>query len=141
MFTNINWKIIAKITVGLPRTPLLNSGQALLVLAMTVITYLSLTPVLAYGLTQDESIDLAMGVLEGPVYRRILIPPGTQEGAPLFPTYKQEPPATQEDFRPIPEPIVTPLPEPKPKEPEPPPIPEPKPKKPEPPPIHVFHSP
>jgi len=139
MFTKINRKIVKKIlgresslrgverqsnpiTLRLPRT--------LRMLAMTVFALLFFMPVFAYALSQDESIDLAMGTLEGPVFHKILIPYGTQEGAPPFPPYKQQPPAAQQDFRPKVEslPIITPRPEPEP-EPEPEPTPPPPPPK------------
>ncbi|MEK6693410.1 MAG: hypothetical protein AABY44_08295, partial [Nitrospirota bacterium] len=53
---------------------------------------------------------------------KVLMPYGTQEGAPLFPIYKQQPPAAQQDFRPpAPAPVpatptttTTPEPEPEP---------------------------
>jgi hypothetical protein len=77
---------------------------------------------IALAMSLDERIDLAMNAIEGPVFHKTLVPYGTQEGAPLFPIYKQQPPAAQQDFRPPPPPpapiVVTPAPEPEP-EPEP----------------------
>ncbi len=79
---------------------------------------------------QDAQIDLALGALEDPLLQRTLFPPGTQEGAPVFPPYKQEPPAAQTDFGGPPMPVPPPLPpKPEPPTPEPPapPIPTPEP--------------
>ncbi len=78
---------------------------------------MSLIPAsIALAMSLDERIDLAMNAIEGPVFHRTLVPYGTQEGAPLFPIYKQQPPAAQQDFRPPPPPppapVVTPAPEP-----------------------------
>jgi hypothetical protein len=51
------------------------------------------------SLAADEAVDTALGSLQDPVVQRALIPPGTQEGPSLFPPYRQQPPAAQEDLR------------------------------------------
>ncbi len=51
------------------------------------------------SLAADEAVDAALGAFQDPVVRRALIPPGTQEGPSLFPPYRQQPPAAQEDLR------------------------------------------
>jgi hypothetical protein len=52
----------------------------------------------ARTLSPDEALDVALGSLEEPIGQRAPVPPGRQEVAPLFPPYKQQPPAAQEDF-------------------------------------------
>lgn len=68
--------------------------------------------IFAQTMTLDESIDMVLGALESPNVQRLLVPPGTQEGAPVYPPYKQEPPAAQSDFRPKPAPLPIPTPTP-----------------------------
>ena len=64
--------------------------------------------VLAQSRTADEVIDVALGALEEPLrpWRpgvSTLVP-----GAPVWPPYKQEPPAAQRDFRVLDSPAVPP---------------------------------
>lgn len=84
-------------------------------LLLTGALFACVLPELAFAKdnTMDESIDVSLGALESPIFERLLIPPGTQEGAPVTPPYKQEPPAAQSDFRTKP-PIVLPPPPPPP---------------------------
>jgi hypothetical protein len=49
-------------------------------------------------LSSDESIDVALGALEEPTLQRAPVPFDRKEIAPLVPPYKQQPPASQEDF-------------------------------------------
>jgi hypothetical protein len=51
------------------------------------------------GLSADETLDLALGALEGPAVQRVLVPPGSSEGPAVFPPYQQQPPAVQGDLR------------------------------------------
>ncbi|MBI5379941.1 MAG: FecR domain-containing protein, partial [Nitrospirae bacterium] len=99
------------------------------------------TNVDSLSFTLDVAVDLALGAIEEPIVQRMLIPPGSQEGAPVYPPYRQEPPAAQEDFggppMPTPPPPPSPLPPPEPGPPPPPepgPLPPPEPGPPPPPP-------
>jgi hypothetical protein len=93
-------------------------------------------PALAQTRTADEVIDVALGALEEPLrpWR-----PGTSTlvpGAPVWPPYKQEPPAAQRDFRLLDSPAALPpsagVPPGAPPTPEPPKPPKPCPKPPKP---------
>ena len=89
-------------------TKIININQKVFIV-LIVFTCLSLITLTADAMTsQDEAIDISLGALEGPISFRILIPPGSQEGASLFPPFKQEPPASQQDFRQLIGPVLTP---------------------------------
>lgn len=64
----------------------------------------------AVSRSADETIDVALNAIEGPVLQPFTVPPGGRRGIPPFPPYKQEPPAAQRDFRALTSPTSVPPP-------------------------------
>ena len=62
---------------------------------------------------ENQALDVAMQVLEPPVWQPVFFPPRTWKGEPFNPSlYRQQPPEAQQDFRPesvpsTPAPVVT----------------------------------
>lgn len=79
------------------------------------------------SLQPNQAIDRYLDSLYGPIWQPVWFTPADKLGNdPAAPIYKQEPPDSQEDFRPPPPVVVIPTPEVKPK-PKPAPKPEPEP--------------
>jgi hypothetical protein len=79
-----------------------------LVLVAVLIPGLVVPPVRAQTRTADEAIDVTLGALEEPLRPSLAGAGVIVPGAPIWPPYKQEPPAAQRDFRLVDSPAAPP---------------------------------
>jgi hypothetical protein len=64
----------------------------------TVVT--NVTASSSNSVAADVKIDKALKALNPPVLQPVLYPPDETKGAPVWPLYKEQPPAAQQDFQP-----------------------------------------